>query len=192
MEDFVELYRIPVHYVAGATIKRFGGVDSFDFVNHTLLLHVAHRLDYGGNPAKAFRYQGYSMIRNEDLYANSVFKESADASREFKEAGERTLRAQNSSFVGIFEVVFLESAFYRVYPVEVVGGLWSLVERGPPLGFCYDVLERTVESGTVWRMVDGVRKPGEMRLVKGKWRWFEDPSRPAICKCTMATRRVDF
>ena len=85
------------------------------------------------------------MIRNEDLYANSVVWEvTSSASREFKEAGERTLRAQNSSFVGIFEVVFLESAFYRVYPVEVVGGLWSLVERGPPLGFCYDVLERTV------------------------------------------------
>jgi len=180
LEDFVELYQIPTDYVAGATIRLAGGIRSFDFANTTLLFHVCYRPDHGGNSAQAFRYQGFDIVRNEVLHANSAFKESADANRKFKEAAERTFRAKDSSFLGFFEVIWLvERTFYKGYSVEVSDSLWPVVEKGP-LQTCYHVLEKMIESGTVWRVVDGVRKPGQMRLVKKKWRWYEDADKPAV------------
>jgi len=76
----------------------------------------------------------------------------------------------------------VERAFYRGYSVEVSDSLWPIVENGP-LETCYHVLEKMIESGTVWRMIDGVRKPGQMRLVKKKWRWYEDVDKLVFCMC---------
>jgi len=179
----VELHRIPTDYVAGASIQLAGGVDSFDFANNTLLLFIRYRPDHDGNSAKAFQYQGYSILPTEVLNVfSTAFKECADAGREFKEAATRRFKAKDSSFLGFFDVMWLvEGAFFRVNPVEVSDSLWPIVGRGPPPATCYFVLEKILESGMVWRLVDGVRKAGEMRLVKKNlWQWFEVADIPAI------------
>jgi hypothetical protein len=188
LEDFVELHKLPTDYVAGASIKLAGGVGSFDFANNTLMLHIRYRPDHGGNPAKAFRYQGYTISPKEKLNAlSAAFGESDEAGRELKEAAARSFKAKDSSFLGFFDVMwFVEYTFWKVNPVEVSDSLWPIVERGPPPEMCYFVLETVLESGVVWRSVDGVRKVGEMRLVKKKWQWFEVADIPAICEYIIA------
>jgi hypothetical protein len=183
LEDFVELHNFLTNYVAGASIKLAGGVSSFDFANNTLLLFIRYRPDHGGNPAKAFRYQGYSILPRKTLYALSpVYKEADDAGRDLREAAARSFKAKDSSFLGFFNVMWvIQGAFFKVKPVEVSDSLWPMVARGPPPETCYFVLETIVESGVVWRLVDGVQKAGEMRLVKGNlWQWFEDANIPVI------------
>jgi len=180
--DFTELHEIPIDYVAGASIKLAGGVSSFDFANNTLSLFIRYRPDHGGNPAKAFRYQGYSILPKKTLYAFSpVFREAADAGRDLQEAAARSFKAKDSSFLGFFDVMLLvEGTFFKVKPVEVSDFLWPMVARGPPPEICYFVLETILGSGIVWRWVDGVQKAGEMRMVKEKWQWFEVTDLPAI------------
>jgi hypothetical protein len=188
LEDFVELHTFPTNYVAGASIKLAGGVSLFDFANNTLSFVISYRPDHGGNPALAFRYKGYSILPKKTIYAVSpVYEETADAGRALREAGARSFKAKDSSFLGFFDVMWLieDATFFRMQAVEVSDSLWPLVARGPPPETCYFVLETIFESGAVWRLVDGVQKAGEMRLVKNLWQWFENTDIPqaAICRC---------
>jgi hypothetical protein len=174
LEDFVELHAFPIQYVAGATIKLAGGVGSFDFTKHTLLLDIHYRPDNGGNPAKAFLYNGHRVWPTERLNELvPAIREYADASREFREASARVSKATDQSFLGSFDVAWVvDDAICRPDGVEVNDVLWSLVAGGPPPNACYIMLEALMESGVVWRFVDGKPKAGEMRLVKKKWQWF--------------------
>jgi hypothetical protein len=174
LEDFVELHSFPKQYVAGATIKLAGGVGSFDFAKHTLLLDIHYRPDNGGNLAKAFLYEGHRIWPTEQLNERApAFREYADASREFNEASARRFKAVDKSFLGFFDVVWIvDGAICKPDSVEVNDVLWSLVAGGPPPNTCYAMLKALMESGVVWRFVDGKLKVGEMRLVKKKWQWF--------------------
>lgn len=189
--DFVELHSFPADYVAGASIILAGGVSSFDFANHTLLLFIRYRPDHCGNPAKAFRYEGHSILSKKTLNAFSpAYKEAIDAGRDLQEAGGRSFKAEDSSFLGFFDVMWtIKDATFLMKPVEVRGSLWPMVARGPSPEMCYSVLKTIIESGAVWRSVDGVKKAGEMRLVKENlWQWFENTDTPAICRYVIATR----
>jgi hypothetical protein len=172
LDDFKSLHLAPMNSLFYSHIHHAGGVRSFPYASHCMVIQLFYRSDGCRNPALSFRVDNETILPHTAL--DQDYKDSVEACKGKLEAMKVCRRAEKSAFVDILLVIFSLGLgnLKSILPITIYDRplLIPYGVEGPD--FFLRRLKVLSERGHVYRNVGvGELVLGKMKRRDNKWHW---------------------